>query len=69
MGMVCTKPFLLLEKALGGPVPSSGEKVRISIFLCKRNGTGTEQNSIREGFLEEVANVPFSYLLSFFLQV
>lgn len=31
--------------------------------MCKRNGIGTEQDSIRESYLEEVVNVPSSLFL------
>lgn len=49
-----------IEKALEESAPTRMEKVRISIFLGKRNGVGTEQDSVREGFLEEVAIYPLS---------
>lgn len=56
-----TELFPFLVSALEGS-PTTKEKVRISMFLCKRNGIGAEHESTREGFLEEVANVPFSHL-------
>lgn len=56
-----TELFPFLVSALEGP-PTTREKVRVSMCLCKRNGIGAEQESTREGFLEEVANVPFPHL-------